>query len=112
MFELSTAFLCKGGFRKEIRAGEPSTLHPSPHLLITQPIAVIWNNLWLLCLRKAIHGPVFSEIYTPGTHMLALPGHVGDMTLGIGAFTPASSGPQPLYPAWECRKVSQDVCLR
>lgn len=44
--------------------------------------------------------------------MLALPGHVGDMTLGIGAFTPASSGPQPLYPAWECRKVSQDVCLR
>ena len=24
MFELSTAFLCKGGFRKEIRAGEPS----------------------------------------------------------------------------------------
>ena len=35
----------------------------------------------------------FSEIYTAGTHMLALPGHVGGMTLGIGGFTPASSEP-------------------
>lgn len=73
-------------------------LPPTPaHLPHPQPIVVTWGNLWLLWIRKAPHGPVFPpEIYTSGTHMLVMPGHVGDMTLGISSFTPASSGPPHL----------------
>lgn len=38
----------------------------------------------------------FSEIHTSGKHMLLLPEYVGDVTLGIGGFTPASSLPHPM----------------
>lgn len=35
--------------------------------------------------------------------MLALPGHVGDVTLGLGSFSPACFW--RLFLAWKCLKV-------